>query len=80
MTMAIAVCLKDGTVLVADGRQVHSMVPNGESVDDVKKITRISTGIGCIVFGVTIATNKALRSIRNDVIDEAKSPVEILRR
>ncbi len=78
MTVAIAVCLEDGAVLVADGRQVHPMVPNGESVDDVNKIKHIGAGIGCIVFGITIASDKALRSIRSDVIDEAKSPVEIL--
>ena len=78
MTIAIAVCLQNGALLIADGRATHPMTPNGEVTDDVNKITHISTGISSIVFGITIATDMALSAIRHNIINEAGSPVEVL--
>jgi len=79
MTIAIAVCLQDGALLIADGRQTNPMTPNGKVIsDDINKITHISTSISSIVFGITKATNMALSTIRPNIINEARSPVEIL--
>ncbi len=78
MTIAIAACLQDGALLIADGRQIHPMTPNGEVIDDINKITHISTSISSIVFGITIATDMALSAIRHNIINEARSPAEIL--
>lgn len=54
------------------------MTPNGEVIDDINKITHISTSISSIVFGITIATDMALSAIRYNIINEARSPVEVL--
>lgn len=78
MTIAIAVCLQDGALLIADGRQTYPMAPNGEVKDDKNKITHISRSISSIVFGITKATDMALSAIKHNIINEARSPVEIL--
>ncbi len=80
MTIAIAVCLQDGALLIADGRQTQPMIPDGEVNEDINKITHISTSISSIAFGITIATNIALSAImHSNIIDKAGSPVEVLR-
>jgi hypothetical protein len=78
VTIAIVVCLQDGALLIADGRQTYPLVADAKVLNDVNKISVVGKTVASISFGISIATDKALWAIRDDVIEGATSPTEVL--
>lgn len=77
LTLAITVCLKDGAILIADSLQTTPFSNLNSSIN-VVKIKQITETVGCIEFGIAIATQEALRQLDRTIIINSSSPFEIL--
>jgi len=65
MSLGLGFTLPDGVVLVADGRRVYPQAKNAPAPhDDIDKLVPINETTFAIPFGVTQATNKALRILQ----------------
>ena len=73
MTIAITVCLTDGALLIADGKRTKPFSTNEQVQDNVNKIHRIGQRIGVISFGIETVTETAIKIIRRNVVDSARS-------
>lgn len=63
MSIGIAMTLPDGVLLVADGRRTQPFVSENRHDNDVDKLEKISSTIYAISFGITHATDYALKII-----------------
>ncbi len=76
LTLAIAVCLKDGAILIADSLQITPF-SDIKTKRIVNKITSVTETVGCIEFGVSQITKEVLKQIDTKKIN-ASLPSEIL--
>jgi hypothetical protein len=71
MTIAIAVCLSDGALLISDGLRVNPIQNNRVLSTDARKISAISSSMAAIELGVSQGTSLALRAVNRTVLDHA---------
>ena len=77
MTLAIAVCIPDGAILMADG--LRKNILTGEVVSSkINKISVLSKSVGAIRLGVEKGTDHALLMLNNTILDSAQSCQEIV--
>jgi hypothetical protein len=73
MTIAIAVCLYDGALLISDGLRVNPWQNNRVLSTTDKKIKQISSSLATVQVGVTEGTTRALYAINRSVLDVSAS-------
>ena len=71
MTIAIAVCLSDGALLISDGLRVNPVQNNRILSTDTRKISTISSSMAAIELGISRGTSIALRAVNRSVLDQA---------
>jgi hypothetical protein len=78
MSIGIAVCLQDGALMVADGRQTAPMVSGWPVITDAaNKIAKLTESVSCISFGLTQVTDSALQIVRPLLLTPT-SPAQIM--
>jgi hypothetical protein len=69
MTLGIVVCLKNSTLLIADGMLTKPYQNNEAVTSDCNKIKIINQNLGCIEFGLDIPTGMATAQLSKNLKD-----------
>ncbi len=73
MTIAIAVCLFDGALLISDGLKVNPLQDNRVVSTTERKIVQISSSLAAVQVGVFQGTIQAIGAINKSLLDGAAS-------